>query len=407
MPVFRYKAVASDGQVLSGEIEAPTKESAIAKLQGSGYLPISADEINSKHEFFRNFISRFKKTDTASSKDIIVFTRELATLLEAGLPLDGALDTMANISSSPAVKTLVTNVHNRVREGIALSDAMAEQGGIFNRLYLNMIRAGEAGGSMQLIIDRLADYMERMGELRSTIVTALIYPAILLIISFLSLFVMLTFVVPKFVPLFDDVGQALPLLTQVVFGVAGLFQGYWWALLFLLALGAWIFDKQIADTDKRLRFDAWMLDLPYLGELIKQMEITRFTRTLGTLLTNGVPVLSAVTLVRDVISNSAISGVMDAVVASLAQGQRLARPLKESNYFPVLAVQLIEIGEESGQLESMLMKIADIYDKEIQTSIKRLLALFEPVLIVGLGGLIAIIIFSILQPMLGLTDLIG
>jgi general secretion pathway protein F len=406
MPLYRYKAVASDGQILYGEIDAPSKAVAISRLQNSGHLPVSAEEVDSKNHFFRDLVARIHKPVRVTSKDIIIITRELATLLQAGLPLDNALQTLARLTTSPAVKNLMLAIHNRVREGMALSDAMSEQGGVFNRLYLNMVRAGEAGGSMNIIIDRIADYMERMAELRSTIITALIYPAILVVVSVLSLVILMGVVVPEFVLLFEDAGQTLPLLTRLVFALAGLLQGYWWVLLGLIAIAAWAMASYLAEHANRLRFDAWLLGIPLLGELIKQMETARFSRTLGTLLVNGVPVLTAITLVREVISNTAMSGMMDAVAASLEQGQHLAGPLKPSPYFPPLAVQLIEVGEESGELDKMLMRIADIYDREVQVQVKRLLALLEPVLILGLGSVIAVIIISILLAMLGLNELV-
>lgn len=406
MTVFRYKAVANDGQILYGEIDAPSKGVAIARLQSSGHLPISAEEVDTRGNFFRGLINKFNTRDTISRKDIGILTSELATLLQAGLPLDVALKTMEGFSTSVPVKNLISDILQRIQGGVSLSDAMAEQGGIFNRLYINMVRAGEAGGSLQTVIDRMAIYLERMDELRSSVLTALIYPAILVVISSISLLILMTFVVPQFVPLFEDVGQALPFITQIVFGFADILRSYWWLLFAAIACAVWLIDKQLSDPAKRLRFDGWTLGLPYVGGLVAQLEVARLTRTLGTLLNNGVPLLTAVTLVRDVLNNRMIAQIMESVIASLEQGQRLARPLKESKYFPPLAVQLIEVGEESGQLESMLMKIADIYDKEVQTSIKRLLTLLEPVLIIGLGGIIAIIISSILVAMLGLNDLV-
>ncbi len=407
MPLFRYKAVASDGQILHGEIDAPSRAVAISRLQNSGHLPISADEIDSERNLIQNILSKFRQRHAVNHKDIILFTRELATLLQAGLPLDTALKMLESTSSSSNIKTLINSINEKIQGGVSLSEAMAAHNDIFSRLYLNMVKAGEAGGSLQTIIDRMASYLEHMWELRSSVITALIYPAILLVITGLSLLVLLTFVVPQFAPLFDDAGETLPLMTQFVFGMAGLFKSYWWLLIIVFVGGLWFADKQLADPARRLRFDAWTLGLPYIGETLTQLEIARFARTLGTLLMNGVPVMTAVSLVRDVLNNRQIAGLMDDVVASLEQGQRLARPLKESRFFPPLAVQLIEVGEESGQLESMLIKIADIYDKEVQASIKRLLTLLEPVIILSLGGVIAFIILSILLALVGLNELIG
>lgn len=407
MPLFRYKAVAADGRVTSGEIDAPSRSVAISRLQNSGSLPISADEINNKTERLRKLLSVFRRSDRVSRQEVIAITRELATLLQAGLPLDSALQTLGNVNTAPPVKAMIGRIQERVRGGLSLSSAMAEHDQIFSRLYLNMVRAGEVGGSLDIVIDRIAGYLERSGELRASIITALIYPAVLIVIALLSLIVLMTFIVPQFVPLFDDAGKSLPLITQIVFAVAQFLRDYWWLFPIIITTAAWYFDRQLQKPAFRSRFDTGLLRLPRAGTLIAQVEMARFTRTLGTLLNNGVPLLTGIGLVKDVISNTTIAKLIDRVAAGLEQGQRMAQPLKTAEYIPPLAVQLIEVGEESGQLESMLLKIADIYDREIQATIKRLLALLEPVIILLLGGMIAVIILSILLALVGLNDTIG
>ena len=407
MPVFRYKAVAADGRMTYGEIDAPSRSIAISRLQSSGHLPISADEVDKKKERLRKLLSIFRRSEKVRNQDVIALTRELATLLQAGLPLDSALQTLSNVSTAMPVKSMVKRIQERVRSGLSLSSAMAEHDRVFNRLYLNMVRAGEAGGSLSVVIDRIAGYLERSGELRASIITALIYPAILVVIALLSLLVLMTFIVPQFVPLFEDAGQALPLITQIVFTGAQILRDYWWAFLIIFTAAIWYLDRQLQNPAFRARFDTGLLKLPRAGTLIAQMEMARFSRTLGTLLNNGVPLLTGVGLVKDVITNTTIAKLIDRVATSLEQGQRMAQPLKAAGYIPSLAVQLIEVGEESGQLESMLLKIADIYDREIQATVKRMLALLEPVIILLLGGMIAVIILSILLALVGLNDTIG
>lgn len=406
MPKFRYKAVGQGGQVTQGVMEAESKQAAIQSLQDAGHLPISAQELGSGRRWLPDWSRLFRRRNTVSRNDTVLFMSELATLLQAGLPLDHALRTMEGLTTSDPLRHVINAILQRVQGGANLSDAMADHGDVFNRLQISMVRAGEASGALYSVIGRLADYMERMNELRSTIITSLIYPAILLVMAVLSLFILLTFVVPKFVPLFEDVGQALPLLTQIVFGVAGFLQHTWWLLLCIVAAAAWFIDRQLQDPDKRRAFDGWCLRLPLFGDLIAKMETARFSRTLGTLVANGVPLLSSIELVREVINNRRLAGVMKEVSNSLEQGQSLALPLRESELFPPLSVQLIEVGEESGNLDEMLMKVADIYDREVQTTVKRMLTVLEPILIVGLGGLIGIIIISILMAMLGLNELV-
>ncbi len=387
-------------------MEAPEQNVVISRLQNAGHLPLSAEELSST--LAAPTLNRFNffKKNKISTRDIRILTSELATLLKARLPLDHALLTLENLSQSKPVKAMVQDIHKRVQGGSTLSNAMEAQGTVFNRLYLNMIKAGEADGALDTIFARLAEYLDRSAELSATILSALIYPVILFCFAIISVFALLFFVVPQFVPLFEDAGHALPLPTEIVFGTADLLRNYWWFLLGLLALVAWIIDKQLRNPVTRLRWDTRMLKLPVFGELMLKLEVARFTRTLGTLLTNGVPLLTSVKIVREVLTNQVISRVMDNVTAGLEQGRGLARPLAESGQFPQLAIELIQVGEATGQLEEMLIKVADIYDEESRTTVKRLLTLLEPVLIIGLGTLIALIIISILVAILSLNELV-
>jgi len=407
MPTYFYKAVGGNGEVLEGEIEAPSQSIAIEKLQNSGHLPISAEEISGaqKKLSFTFNLPEFG-SGKINSNHISIMTRELATLLQAGLPLDQALRTLEDVSTNPSVKMLVNNIYSRVQGGASLSSAMEAQDNSFSRLYLNMIRAGEAGGALELVLQRLSDYLERSSEMRSTVISALIYPIILFLIAIISVIALMVFVVPQFIPLFEDVGQALPFATQMVFGTAELFQQYWWACPVVIVGTLWIFQSQLKDPVKHLQWDTFLLSVPLYGDLIAKIEVSRFSRTLGTLLSNGVPLLTGVSIVQEVINNRAIAKVMEAVTRSLEQGGHLADALKKTERFPQLAVQLIQVGEETGQLETMMLKIADIYDQETNASIKRMLTLIEPVLILGLGGMIAVIIISILVAILGLNELI-
>lgn len=407
MPTYYYKAVTANGEMLEGEMEAPSRAIAIERLQNAGHLPVSADEMAGNAVPRRQqLFSPGTRKNQIRMRDVTILTRELATLLRAGLPIDHALKTLQDLSSNPAVKALVMDIHSRVQGGATLSSAMEAQGQAFNRLYLNTIRAGEAGGALDIVLLRLADYLDRSAELRSSVLSALLYPAILLVVAVLSILVLMTFVVPQFVPLFENAGQALPLLTQIVFGSAEFARQYWWILLALLATAAWIIHKQMQDPAVRTRWDARCLQLPLYGELITKLEVARFARTLGTLLLNGVPLLTAVGIVREVISNRVLASVIDEVASSLEQGGRLARPLLQSGRFPPLAIQLLQVGEETGQIEDMLLRIADIYDDESRITIKRFLTLVEPALILGLGMVIALIIISILMAMLGLNELV-
>lgn len=408
MPNFSYKAVASNGKHTEGEIEAPNFDTAIDRLQASGLLPISAKEVayRSKPKQESIFQTSFKK-GRVKHKDVINITRELATLMNAGLPLDKALQTLISLSKQPNVKKMLQDIQNRVQGGAMLSDALEEQDRVFSPLYINMIKAAEAGGALDSVLARLAIFMERSQELRSSTISTLIYPAILLVVATLSVFLLLLFVVPQFVPLFDDAGKALPLSTQLVFSTANIVQNYWWIPLSMFIVGALYFEQQLKQPAKKLVWDRWILTVPLFGDLFSKLDIARFSRTLGTLLQNGVPLLESIKIVQNVISNKALSQSVESAHDGLKQGDRLTSTLEQGGLFPELALQLIQVGEDTGQLEAMLLKIADIYEDETKRSIQRMLSILEPIIILGLGIVIAFIIISILMAMLGLNDLIG
>ena len=407
MPVFRYKAVSGKrGDILRGMIEAPSRELALARLESAGHLLISAEQVGAGRSFDPGRLPAWRRRDRISRKDLALFTRELATLIQAGLPLEQSLQTLSRLNLAPPVQRLTTELLETIRGGASLSDALAGKAGVFGNLYVNMVRAGEAGGALDTVIGSLADYLERMAALRMHVINALIYPLILLSFAVLSLLVLMTFVVPEFVPLFEDAGQNLPWLTQAVFALSFLFQQYWWSALPAAAAALWFLHTRLSQPAPRLRFDSWCLRLPCVGAAVTQLETARFSRTLSTALGNGVPLLTAVRLVREVLGNRRMAEVLDAVQASLEQGQSMSKPLAGSGVYPELATQLIAVGEASGQLEAMLAKVADIYDKEVQTAIKRLLTVLEPALILGLGALIALIIVSVLLAVLSLNALV-
>lgn len=407
MPDFRYKAISSaDGSVLHGVLDAPSREAAIGTLQDAGHLPVSAVETNAGRSFDVSRLPQRLRRIEVTRKDVTLMTRELATLVEAGLPLDHALRNLGRLRLRQPVQRLLHELSDSLQAGLSLSAALAKHPGAFNNLYVNMIRAGEFSGSLGDVIRRLADYLERITSLRAHVMTSLIYPAVLFGFSMLSLIILMTFVIPEFIPLFADAGQTLPLLTRAVFAVSYQFQQYWWGLPAALLLVALALEKCLQYPVNRRLFDAGCLRLPWLGEIIRQLEVARFAHGLGVAIGNGVPLLTGIRLVKEVIGNARIAEDIEAVSVSLEQGQSMAGPLKDSPVWPELAAQLIEVGESSGQLETMLTKIADIYDREAQTAIKRFLVILEPALILGLGGLIAVIIASVLLALLSLNSLV-
>ncbi|AUB79526.1 type II secretion system F family protein [Candidatus Thiodictyon syntrophicum] len=402
MPKYFYKAVKLDGEAVEGELEAADEAAVISALQAQGLLPLETRSAGG----LRARLGRTRRR-RLNQKEIGILTRELATLIEAGLTLDRSLQVLIELTPEGHLVRVLSDLQDRVRGGATFSSALEAQEGQFPRLYINMVKAGEAGGALDQVLDRLADYLERTAELRQTVTSALVYPSILLFVAFTSVILLLVFVVPQFTALFQDMGAALPLSTRIVVGAGDLFRNYWWAMLAAVALIALVLERWMQDEQVRDRLDHRILGLPLFGDLIWKMETARLAHTLATLLKNGLPLLSALTLAKEVVSNRKISHLLDEAGEDLKHGRGLAGPLVRLKALPDLALQMIRVGEESGALDAMLAKVANIYDRETRNSVQSMLTLLEPVLIIGLGVVVAGIIISILMAILGANELVG
>jgi general secretion pathway protein F len=405
MPLFRYKAVAPSGEMLEGVLEAHVQEAVIERLQAMGYVTIRAEEATTaaavgKFERRRRFMRR-----RVSADQLAMLTRELATLLNAGLALDRALEVLTGIAEDEAVRATLVRVRNEVRGGATLSAALAGESGIFSRLYLSMVRAGEAGGALGRVLLRLSEHLERADELRATVVSALIYPTILVAVSAISVMSLLIFVVPQFTQLLEESGKTLPVATQIVVGAGNFLRGYWWAILVVAAGAAYLFRRRLQDPAARLRWDAWLLRLPLAGDLIAKVEVARFARTLSTLIGNGVALLPGLSIANETLGNTMLAEALGRVAAELKAGRGLGRPMLQEGLFPKLAVHMVIVGEETGRLEETLLRVAEVYDREVQRALKRVLTLLEPALILGLAVVIAAIILSILLALLSVNEL--
>jgi general secretion pathway protein F len=401
LPLFSYKAVRPDGETVQGELEAADEAAAVRHLQGEGLIPIQARRAGG----LRDQLVR-SRTRGLTTKEIGVLTRELSTLLESGMTLDRSLQILIDLTQEERIVRIMENLQERVRGGATFSAALEEQEGQFPRLYVNMVRAGEASGALEAVLGRLADYLERTAELKETITSALVYPIILLVVAGMSVILLLVFVVPQFTVLFEDMGAALPLPTRIVIAVGDLFRDFWWAMLATVALTALGVERRLQDPEVRTRVDRKLLGLPLFGDLIFKLETARFCHTLSTLLKNGLPLLNALNLSKEVVSNRKISGLLEEAAEDLKHGRGLAEPAARLEILPQMALQMIRVGEESGSLDTMLAKVAEIYDKETQASVKRMLTLLEPIMIIGLGIVVAGIIISIIVPILGANELV-
>ena len=404
MPLYRYKAVSPIGESQEGEMEGVAQTTVVDRLQAMGLIPIRIDETSAQAGGTDAGQGLFRKNRVTQS-DVAVFTQEIATLLKAGLPLDRCLEILIGLSASEPVRQLIIRVREDVRGGAALSAAMEAQRGVFSRFYLNMIRAGEAGGALDVVLQRLTEFMERSKELRETVKSALMYPAILIGVAVLSVVILLMWVVPQFSQMFEESGKALPLPTQIVIGAGDTVRNYWWAMVLGgVSVYSW-FSRQMRKPTSRYKWDKRLLALPLVGDLLRKLEVARFSRTLGTLIGNGVALLAALSIVKDTLSNTVMSEGLGVVAAQLKEGKGLGKPLMDTGLFPKLAIHLVMVGEETGKLQEMLIRIADIYDREVHSTVKRMLALMEPVLILGLGLVIGGIIMSILVAILSVNDL--
>ena len=391
MTRYRYEAVTPDGELLQGEMDAPDQAAVVARLQLAGRIPVRAEPAGLDLLRWRPGLRR------VAQRELAVFTRGLSSLVHAGLALDRALQVIADVSPNPAVHRVAVELQQAVRGGCALSEALEAQRGAFSRFYVNMVRAAEAGGTLDAGLARLAEHEEKAKALRDSVLSALIYPAILVTVAGVSLTVLLGYVVPQFTALFADAGRALPLSTQIVIGSAELL-GTFWPALVLAGIGCVL-------ALRRYRRHGIVLRIPLVGELVRRLETARLSASLATLLASGVSLLAALSIAKDIVSNRLMCEALDLAAEHLKAGGRLADALMATGLFPALAVQLIKVGEESGRLEEMLQRVADLYTQEVAAATQRMLMLLEPALIVALGCLMGGVILSILSAIVSVNDL--
>ena len=402
MATFQYKAATTTGEIVDGVLTGMTREHVIAQLQSLGHVPIRVDESAARKKS-RNLRLRRERITEEQIGDV---TRELSTLLQAGLPLDRALAILTSLAESDALTAMLENVRDRVKEGSTLADAMEAQESAFSRFYISLLRAGESGGALDVVLERLADHLESAKELRSTLTSALMYPAILVVVAVVSILILLGYVVPQFTQMFDGMGQALPLSTRITIAVGETLQSYGWLLVVMAAAAFWFVRQQLANPKSAYKWHAWLLRTPFLGAIAVKMEVARFAYTLSTLLHNGIPLLKALTIVKDTMGNRVLANGIEKVTGHLKEGQSLADPLSEVPHFPSFATHMIRVGEESGELEAILSKVAETFDRDTQVTIKRTMTLLEPMLILVLGVVIAAVIISILVAILSINELV-
>lgn len=395
MANYSYQAVDNKGEIRQGVLEVSDELQASILLQNEGLIPI---RIRKGHKISSGF--SFSRGKRLKNKDIKNFTLQISTLVEAGLPLDRALSVMQEMEEREAWKNILADIQETVRGGKALSQGFANHPQAFTPFYVNLVRAGELSGSLDISLKRLADYLERADELRGNIKKALYYPIILFIAMVSIVGYLLLKVVPTFETMLARKSAALPLLTDMVFAMSNGLRHYWWLLLIVCIAGLYWFIQQLKNPSSRKKWDGRFLHIPVVGALISKVEFSRFARTLGTLLSNGVPLLTALRSVRDTVGNSVLAQVIEEAIGQMKGGRGIASALIKSNLFPAMGLQMLRVGEESGKLESSLLKVADILDGEIRSDVSSFVALLGPLMLVVMGGLVGLIMGGLIQAML-------
>jgi general secretion pathway protein F len=411
MAEFAYKAASAGGGVIEGRIEARSRDEAIRRLVDQGLTPLGVFDGNAATAAPSAGTGRRPRrqwsfgADRPTRADVLALTSELAVMLRAGLPLDNALRVLLGMDHRPSVTQLIREVLEAVKGGMPLSRALAQRGDLFGPFYVNMVRSGEASGQLGVVLTRLVEHLERMRALRESVVSALIYPGILLTVAVLSVVAILAFIVPQFEQLFRDAHQALPLATRLVLGAGQLMIGYGVYLIIGFVIVAYGLSRWLKSASGERWWQARLSRLPVLGRVRHDYNLARFTRTFGTLLGNGVPILTALSIAGETLEDAQLRDSIKSVTPKVKSGGRLAEALQATGSFEPLAINLVRVGEETGNLDKMVLELASILDRNVETGIKRGLTLLEPLLILGLGLIIAVVIVSILLGILTVNEL--
>ncbi|MBT5375425.1 MAG: type II secretion system F family protein [Nitrospinaceae bacterium] len=406
MMVYSYKATDKSGKFVEGDVTAPDYNAAVQQIRQLNYFPVKVAEAKSSARISAGLkLSLPNWGSKVSTKDLMTLTQQLSTLVDSGLTLDEGLSTLVKLAETEEIRSILADIRKQVHAGSSFADALEKHPDVFSNLYVNMIRAGEAGGIVSEALDRLAIFLEKSVELKANIQSAMVYPAILGLVGGSAVIILITFVVPQFSKLFEDMGAALPLPTQIMLGLSSLIINYW-PLLILGTLGSVGAFTFYIKTDKgRYWWDSLLLKLPLFGSLIQKVEVSRFSLTMATLLKSGVPILQAMKIVQSILINRVISDAIGNINQSLKRGKGLSGPLEEAGVFPPMAVHMITVGETSGALDEMLTKVSQTYDKEVAQAIKQVISLIEPFMILFMALIIGFIVVSMLLAIFSANDI--
>jgi general secretion pathway protein F len=403
METYNYEATTREGNIVTGTIEVANERSAVDRIQDMGYFPLKIIKAVEREGFINRILSPVQ--NKVREKDIMSFTYQVGVLLDAGFTLERSLSILSELAEKEKLKELIKELLSQVRSGKSFSDALSKFPAVFPVFYVNMIKAGEAGGFIEDTISRMATYLENSQELKSDVRSALIYPAFLSIVGGAAVIMMLTFVVPQFSKIFMDMGEALPLPTVILLTISNVLVNYWWIFLLLFAGVFFSLSRYLKTEGGRRFWDILKFRLPVFGKLYKESAVSLFARTFGTLLGSGVPILNALQIVKGTLGSEKISEIISSIREAARKGRGISEPLKNSDIFPPIAVHMVTVGEETGRLDEMLIKIADRFDIEVRTTVKRLLSLLEPALILLMGIVIGFIVISMLLAIFSINEL--
>ena len=407
MPVYEYTALDQAGKSVNGIVDADSPVAARQKLRGTGIFPVDVKETTARPKVMgRGPVSVSSLFKRVKAGEVSVATRQLSILLGAGVPLVGSLEALITQINNPLFKKIVAEIKESVNEGNSLAFALSRHPRIFSNVYVNMVRAGEASGSLDVVLDRLADLGEHQQALRGRFTAALAYPVFMFLVGSLVLFFLVTFIVPQMTQVFTEMQQTLPLPTVILIQVSDFLKAFWWLVLLVLGCGVFVLTRLVKTPKGRYIWDEVKLRVPVLGPIVQRIALARFGRTLGSLLQSGVPLISAIQIVRNIVNNVIIADVLDGAVEEIQAGKSLASPLAQSRWFPSIVIQMISVGEQSGELETMLGKIAETYEREVESQIMAMTAMLEPVMILSMGLIVGFIVISILLPIFEMNQMI-
>ena len=404
MAFFRYKAVTPEGKLVEGTLEAVDQETVLARLQEQGQLPIKVFPGEDTGGVLSREIRLPWKRKKVPQKDLLIFTQELSTLVKAGLTLDRSLSVLSDLTENAYLAEVVSELLREIKGGKALSEALSTYPQVFPKVYVNMVKAGEVGGALDQILERLEEYLEGADELRSYLISSMIYPCILVVVAIGSIIIMMTVVIPQFADIFENAGAPVPLPMMVLLVLSGFLTGFWWLILLVIGGGAYWIYSRLKTEEGRLNWDRQLLKLPVVGSVLRKLEVSRFSRTLGTLLQSSVPLIQSINLVKEIVENQAIASTMESIKSGVKKGEGLTRPIREAEIFPPFALHLLAVGEETGRLDDMLLQIADSYDRDLRRSLQRLVALLEPAIILVMGLIIGVMVVSMLYSIFSIND---